>query len=264
CAAIPETMLEAMLFGHRKGAFTGASDAGEGFFRAADGGTLLLDEIAEMPLNLQAKLLRALQEGEVVPVGATRPIKIDVRIVAAANRELALEVEQGRFREDLFYRLNVITLRVPTLRERREDIPLLAMHFLRRHAAKNHKYIRGFSDRALGVLLGFDWPGNVRQLESGIERAVVLCQGREIEPKELPREFMQPQRTSDEAPKVPGSTMAELERYAILKTLEHVGGSTRRAAEILGISTRKIQYRLNEYRERDPSGVPAVVRKASA
>jgi len=247
CAAMTEEMLETELFG----------DKGDrkGRFAEAMGGTLFLDDVAEIPLPSQVRLLGFIQEQQ----AAGR--ELDVRIIAATNVDLHREVLAGRFREDLFYRLNVITLRVPTLRERREDIPLLASHFLKRHAAKNHKYIRGFSDRALGVLLGFDWPGNVRQLEAAIERAVVLCQAREIEPKDLPRELMQPQRASDEAPRIPGATMAEIERYAILKTLEHVGGSTRRAAEILGISTRKIQYRLNEYRERDPSGVPVVARR---
>ncbi len=244
CAAMSAQMLETELFGDK--------DGRKGRFAEAAGGTLLLDDINELSLPAQVRLLGLLQEQQ-APGG-----DLDVRVIAATGVDLHREVLVGRFREDLFYRLNVITLRVPTLRERREDIPLLASHFLKRHAAKNHKYIRGFSDRALGVLLGFDWPGNVRQLEAAIERAVVLCQSREIEPKDLPRELMQPQRASDEVPRIPGATMAELERYAILKTLEHVGGSTRRAAEILGISTRKIQYRLNEYRERDPSGVPAV------
>ncbi|MCX4246608.1 sigma-54-dependent transcriptional regulator [Paraliomyxa miuraensis] len=247
CAAITDDLLEAELFGDGK--------ERRGRLAEASGGTLFLDDVAEIPLPAQARLLGHLQEQQ----ASARAL--DVRVIAASGVDLHREVHAGRLREDLYYRLNVITLRVPTLRERREDIPLLASHFLKRHAAKNHKYIRGFSDRALGVLLGFDWPGNVRQLEAAIERAVVLCQGREVEPKDLSRELMQPQRASDEAPKIPGATMAELERYAILKTLEHVGGSTRRAAEILGISTRKIQYRLNEYRDRDPSGVPAVSRR---
>jgi len=246
CGALDEKMLEVELFG----------DGGDrkGSFFEARGGTLFLGDVDEIPPASQARLLSFLQDDT---SEGTAP---DVRLVTATYHDLHEEVLAGRFREDLYYRLNVITLRVPTLRERREDLPLLGMHFLQRLAAKNRKYVRGFSDRALGVLLSFDWPGNVRQLESSIERAVVLCQGREIEPKDLPRELMQPQRSSDEAPKVPGATMADLERYAILKTLEHVGGSTRRAADILGISTRKIQYRLNEYRERDPSGVPVVAR----
>ncbi|MEM9452898.1 MAG: sigma-54 dependent transcriptional regulator [Myxococcota bacterium] len=249
CAAVSEDLLEAELFGD------GSAPDSKGRMAEALGGTLFLDDVDRIPLATQVRLLSSLQD---------QPEGGGVRVIAASSQDLNREVLAGRFREDLFYRLNVITLRVPTLRERREDIPLLAMHFLKRHAAKNHRYIRGFSDRALGVLLGFDWPGNVRQLEAGIEHAVVLCQGHEVQPKDLPREFMQPQRSSDEAPRIPGASMSEIERYAILKTLEHVGGSTRRAAEILGISTRKIQYRLNEYRERDPSGVPAVARKASA
>jgi two-component system response regulator HydG len=246
---MPDDMLEAKLFGDGKGGDR------KGRFAEASGGTIFLDDVAEIPLPAQVRLLSVLQEQQ------ASGGELDVRVIAATGVDLHREVLAGRFREDLYYRLNVITLRVPTLRERREDIPLLASHFLKRHAAKSHKYIRGFSDRALGVLLGCDWPGNVRQLESAIERAVVLCQTREVEPKDLPRELMQPQRASDEAPKIPGATMAEIERFAILKTLEHVGGSTRRAADILGISTRKIQYRLNEYRERDPSGVPAVSRR---
>jgi two-component system response regulator HydG len=251
CAAMTEEMLETELFGAK------GEDGRDRKGRLAEavGGTVFLDDVVELPLPAQARLLGFMQ------VQQASGRELDVRVVAATGVDLQREVLSGRFREDLYYRLNVITLRVPTLRERREDIPLLASHFLKRLAAKNHKYIRGFSDRALGVLLGFDWPGNVRQLEAAIERAVVLCQTREIEPKDLPRELMQPQRASDEAPRIPGATMAEIERYAILKTLEQVGGSTRRAAEILGISTRKIQYRLNEYRERDPSGVPVVVRR---
>jgi DNA-binding NtrC family response regulator len=259
CATLAEDLLEGELFGYGKGAFPGADEPREGLFSRAQGGTLFLDEVADIPLRTQAKLLRALQDRAIEPAGSDGPRELDVRIVATTQRDLQAEVEAGRFREDLFFRLNVITLRTPTLRERRDDLPLLSMHFLRRHAAKNRKPIRGFSDRALGVLMSYDWPGNVRQLENSIERAVVLCRGTEIEPKDLPRDIMAPGRSSDEAPKVPGTSMEELEKYAILKTLEHVGGSTRKAAEILGISTRKIQYRLSEYRENDPSGLPAVL-----
>ncbi len=246
CGALVDEVLQAELFG---------DDTTPGRLSEASGGTLFLDDVDALPPAAQARLMSVLESSSSVD---------GVRMVAASSRDLHREAAEGRFRDDLFYRLNVITLRVPTLAERREDIPLLATTFLGRHSVKNRKYIRGFSDRALGVLLAFDWPGNVRQLEASVERAVVLCRGREIEPRDLPRELMQSQRVGDEVPKVPGSTMAQLERYAILKTLEHVGGSTRRAAEILGISTRKIQYRLNEYRENDPSGVPAVTRKASA
>jgi DNA-binding NtrC family response regulator len=210
----------------------------------------LLDEIGDMPLATQVKLLRFLQDREFERVGGDETLRADVRVIAATEKDLEREVHEGRFREDLFYRLDVISLRTPPLAQRREDIPALAQHFLDQHAAHNRKGIRGFSDRALRVLLNADWPGNVRQLDNCIERAVVLCQSAEIEPRHLPREIMQ-HRTTDEAPPIPGSSMAELERYAILKTLEHVRGSTSKAAEILGISPRKIQYRLAEYRGRE-------------
>ncbi len=247
CSALNEGVLESELFGHEKGAFTGATARRDGRFAKADGGTLLLDEVGDIPLGVQVKLLRVLQEREFERVGGDETISVDVRVIAATHRDLYKEVREGRFREDLFYRLDVITLRTPSLAQRREDIPALAMHFLERHAAKGRKHIRGFSDRALRVLLSADWPGNVRQLENCIERAVVMCQSNEIEPRHLPRDIMEHARLTDEAPPIPGSSMAELERYAILKTLEHVRGSTSKAAEILGISPRKIQYRLAEY-----------------
>jgi len=253
CASLNEGVLESELFGHEKGAFTGATARREGRFAKADGGTLLLDEVGDIPMATQVKLLRVLQEREYERVGGDETVPVDVRVIAATNKDLQKEVREGRFREDLFYRLNVISLRTPALAQRREDIPALAQHFLDRHAAKSRKVIRGFSDRALRVLLNADWPGNVRQLENCIERAAVLCQGPEIEPRHLPREIMQHSRGSDEAPPVPGSSMAELEKYAILKTLEHVRGSTSKAAEILGISPRKIQYRLAEYRGQEPA-----------
>ena len=174
CAAMPEAMLEAMLFGHRRGAFTGATEASEGFFRAADGGTLLLDELGEMPLGLQAKMLRALQEGEVVPLGATQPVKVDVRIIACTNRDLPREVAEGRFREDLFYRLNVFPLRLTALRERPEDIAPLAVAMLLRHASDPEKG-RWICDEALLKLEAHKWPGNVRELENVIRRALLLA-----------------------------------------------------------------------------------------
>lgn len=251
CASMSEEMLERELFGYEAGAFAGAAERREGRLVQAQGGTLFLDEVADLPMATQAKLLRALQEGSIERVGGTESVPIDVRLVAASDRELHEEVQAGAFREDLFYRLNVICVRVPTLRERRDDIPLLAMHFLKRHNRANNKAVAGFTERALGVLLNFDWPGNITQLENCIERAVVLARGEEIEPRELPRELMSSGRTGDEMPTVPGASLRELERYAILKTLEHVGGSTSKAARILGISPRKIQYRLNEYREED-------------
>ena len=177
CAAMPETMLEAMLFGHQKGAFTGATQSSEGFMRAADGGTLLLDEIAEMPISLQAKLLRALQEHEVVPIGSTRPIKIDVRIIACANRDLPLEVAEGRFRADLFYRLNVFPLSLRPLRERPDDIAPLAFGMALRHAP-DPTMVPCFSDAALAMLKLHSWPGNVRELENVVRRALLLSFGK--------------------------------------------------------------------------------------
>jgi DNA-binding NtrC family response regulator len=251
CASLSLDMLERELFGYEAGAFSGAIDRREGRFVQANGGTLFLDEVAELPMATQARILRALQEGAIERIGGGEQVAIDVRLIAASDRDLHDEVQAGRFREDLFYRLNVICVRVPTLRERRDDIPLLAMNFLKRHGRVNGKSLSGFTERALGVLLNFDWPGNVTQLENCIERAVVLARGDEIEPRELPRELMTSGRSSEEMPHVPGASLRELERFAILKTLEHVGGSTSKAARILGISPRKIQYRLNEYREED-------------
>jgi DNA-binding NtrC family response regulator len=244
CAALNEGVLESELFGHEKGAFTGAANQREGRFHKADGGTLFLDEVGDIPMGTQVKLLRVLQEREFERVGGDETVRVDVRVVAATHRDLHREVREGRFREDLFYRLNVISLHTPPLAERRDDIPSLARHFLGRYASRSRKEIRGFSDRALRVMLNADWPGNVRQLENAVERAVVVCQGNEIEPRHLPREIMQHEHGGDELPHIPGSSMAELEKFAILKTLEHVRGSTSKAAEILGISPRKIQYRL--------------------
>jgi DNA-binding NtrC family response regulator len=254
CAALNEGVLESELFGHEKGAFTNASARREGRFHKADGGTLFLDEIGDIPMPTQVKLLRVLQERSFERVGGDETVSVDVRIVAATHKDLHNEVREGRFREDLFYRLNVISLHTPPLAERRDDIPALARHFLDRFASRSRKQIRGFSDRALRVLLNADWPGNVRQLENCIERAVVMCQGSEIEPRHLPREIMDHANAGDEMPHIPGSTMAELEKFAILKTLEHVRGSTSKAAEILGISPRKIQYRLAEYKGEVPAG----------
>ncbi len=252
CAGLDERVLEAELFGSVDGGLEGA-------IAQAAGGTLFLDEVGELPASLQIKLLAFMQSGRFQRVGADTSEGGDVRLVAATEHDLLADVARGEFREDLYYLLNVITLRVPSLRQRWEDLPALAMHFLQKYARQARKPIRGFNDRALGVLLHHDWPGNVRQLEHCVERAVVLCQGREIEPKHLPREIMSQTGPTGEMPRIPGATMAEIEKYAILTTLEHVRGSTSKAAEILGISPRKIQYRLAEYREADPSGVPAVL-----
>jgi DNA-binding NtrC family response regulator len=254
CAALNEGVLESELFGHEKGAFTGAVARRDGRFHKAHRGTLFLDEIGDVPMPVQVKLLRVLQERELERVGGDRTEQIDVRVVAATHKDLRQEVRAGRFREDLYYRLNVIGVHMPPLAERREDIPALAQHFLDRYAARSRKTIRGLGDAALRILLGADWPGNVRQLENCIERAVVLCQGEEIEPRHLPRELALREHADDALPQIPGASMAEVERYVILKTLEHVRGSTSKAAELLGISARKIQYRLSEYRGDAPAG----------
>jgi DNA-binding NtrC family response regulator len=257
CAALSESLLESELFGHERGAFTGAVARREGRFKQADGGTLLLDEIGEIPPSVQVKLLRFLQERTFERVGGNETLKVDVRVIAATNRDLALEIRKGSFREDLFYRLNVVTIALPPLRERRGDIAPLASFFLRRYAVENGKSIDALADDALQALLEYDWPGNVRELENVIERAVVLCDGPRIEKKHLPPTVV-PAEHDDAPPPIPGSTIAELERYAILKTLEACGGSTSKAATLLGVSPRKIQYKLHDYGElgRNPSDDP--------
>ena len=246
CAALAESLLESELFGHERGAFTGAVARREGRFKQADGGTLFLDEIGEIPGGTQVKLLRFLQEKTFERVGGNETLKVDVRIIAATNRDLPAEIHKGAFREDLFYRLNVVSLELPPLRDRKGDVPPLASFFLRRYAAENGRAIEGISDEALAMLTAYGWPGNVREVENVIERAVVLCDGPTIEPRHLPPSVV-PQAAQAGPPPVPGSTIAELEKYAIMKTLEACGGSTSKAALLLGVSTRKIQYKLHEY-----------------
>ena len=246
CAALSESLLESELFGHERGAFTGAVGRREGRFRQADGGTLFLDEIAEVSSAVQVKLLRFLQEKTFERVGGNETLKVDVRIIAATNRDLGAEIKRGTFREDLFYRLNVVTVELPPLRDRRGDIPALASFFLRHYAAENGRTLETFADDALATLLEYRWPGNVRELENVVERAVVLCDGPQIERKHLPPSVV-PSAERGGAPPIPGSTIADLERYAILKTLEACGGSTSKAATVLGVSPRKIQYKLHEY-----------------
>ncbi|MGA2447917.1 MAG: sigma-54 dependent transcriptional regulator [Polyangiaceae bacterium] len=246
CAALTESLLESELFGHERGAFTGAVARREGRFRQADGGTLFLDEIAEIPPSTQVKLLRFLQERTFERVGGNETIRVDVRVIAATNRNLAVEIGKGSFREDLFYRLNVVAVELPPLRERRGDIPVLASFFLRRYAEENGKVVETFADEALALLLQYHWPGNVRELENVVERAVVVCESAQIERKHLPSSVA-PLPADGGAPEIPGSRIADIERYAILRTLEACGGSTSKAAGILGVSPRKIQYKLHEY-----------------
>ena len=261
CAAMPEAMLEAMLFGHKKGAFTGASEAAEGFFRAADGGTLLLDELGEMPLALQAKLLRALQEGEVVPLGATQPVKVDVRIVACTNRHLPTEIAEGRFREDLYYRLNVFPLQLAALRERADDIAPLAFTMLLRHAG-DAAQIPWIDDEALAKLESHNWPGNVRELENVIRRALLLAGDalmlnashilfdNAVRPAEASRSGM----ATSPSPSTGGtrklSAMVRTsDAQAILDTRDATGGNRLNTARALGISERTLRYRLASMRD---------------
>jgi len=250
CAALAETLLESELFGHERGAFTGATGRREGRFMKADGGTLFLDEVSEIPLAVQVKLLRFLQEREFERVGGNETLRVDVRVVAATNRVLEERVESGEFREDLFYRLNVVQLDVPPLRARRSDIPILAEHFLGKFAEENGRALEGFTDDALLALRLYPWPGNVRELENAIERAVVLTEGTRIEAVNLPSAQGQGDQ-QDLGVMIPGISLEELERMAIERTMDAVGGSTSKAAEILGISRRKIQYRLKEWAHRD-------------
>jgi DNA-binding NtrC family response regulator len=253
CAALAESLLESELFGHERGAFTGAVGRREGRFKQADGGTLLLDEISEIPLGTQVKLLRFLQERTFERVGGNETQKVDVRVIAATNRDLEEGIKRGTFREDLFYRLKVVEIDLPPLRDRKGDVPALANFFLRRYAVENGRSIDGFGADALARLMTYTWPGNVRELENVVERAVVLCDSAQIEERHLPASLV-PQAEPEGVPPIPGSTIADLERYAILKTLEACGGSTSKAALLLGVSTRKIQYKLHEYGS--PGGEP--------
>jgi two-component system NtrC family response regulator/two-component system response regulator HydG len=257
CAALSETLLESELFGHERGSFTGAIGRKEGRFELADTGTLFLDEIGEISPSVQVKLLRALQTREFERVGGTQSLKVDVRIVAATNRDLAAEVKAGKFREDLYYRLNVVAVTLPPLRRRRGDIPALAAHFIEKYCEAYGKNIKGLAPGTLNALLAHDWPGNVRELENAVERAVVLCKGTELTADDLPATLRGPRPAQrDAAGLIPGATLAEIEREAILRTLEMMGGSTSRAAEMLGISVRKIQYRLKEYSGEKMDGEP--------
>jgi two-component system response regulator HydG len=251
CAALPETILEAELFGYERGAFTGAVQRHDGRFLQADGGTLFLDEIGEIPTHVQVKLLRVLQEGEVERLGG-RTTKVDLRLLSASNQDLRLAVKEGRFREDLYYRLNVIALRVPPLRERRDDIPLLAEHFLRLYCERNGRQLSGFSRPAAEALMRYEWPGNVRELENTIERAVVLSRGTVVEIEDLPVEVRTGTGNTSDARSITfaiGTPLAEIERRVIHSTLNHVSGDKRLCAQLLGIATRTIYRRLEEDRE---------------
>jgi two-component system response regulator HydG len=248
CAAITETLLESELFGHEKGAFTGAERRKEGKFRQANRGSIFLDEVSEMSLAMQVKLLRVLQEREIVRVGGEDVIKIDVRVIAATNKDLIREIQAGRFREDLYYRLNVVTLHVPPLRERKEDIPLIAQHFLTLFAEKNHKNIKGFTPRAMDRLLRYNWPGNVRELMNAVERGVVLSRSEHLDEEEFSLVLQdQPRSAEPPAPQIAAPSLNAVEKETILRALETSGGNKSEAARRLGITRRTLHLKLKKY-----------------
>ncbi len=278
CAAIPENLIESELFGYEKGAFTGAVNKKIGKFEAADGGTILLDEIGEIPLHLQAKLLRVLQEREVERLGALKPSKINTRVLATTNRNLKVMSEEGSFREDLYYRLNVISMELPPLRDRKEDVADLSLFFIKKYSEINKKPVKPLSDDALKTLQSYEWPGNVRELEHTIERAVVLSKTTEItskdlflhgitiagfksNPKEDIKDIIKEEKEEKDAKEAKysaeehkvdnavGRTIADVEQELILKTLQDVSGNRTKAAEILGITVRTLRNKLNEYRD---------------
>ena len=247
CAALPEGLVESELFGHEKGSFTGAIKQSQGRFELADRGTLLLDEISEISLHLQAKLLRVLQEREFERVGSGIPIQVDVRIVATTNRDLKELIEKNKFREDLFYRLNVVPVHIPPLRERKDDIPALSQYFLKKSNRDNNREIEGISQKVYEIFMHYPWPGNVRELENYIERAVVTAKGKILTPRDLPKELSWGQMPSHSEKIDVGSTIEDAEKKLILKTLEVYGGNRTKAAEVLGISTRTLRNKLHEY-----------------
>lgn len=247
CAALSEGVLESELFGHEKGAFTDAIKARKGRFEIADHGTLFLDEVGEMSLKVQVKLLRVLEKGEFERVGGEKTLKVDVRLIAATNRNLEKEIAEGRFREDLLYRLNVVSIHLPPLRERQEDIPLLSNFFVVKYAKKYKKEIEGLTPEVVNTLCAYHWPGNVRELEHVIERAVVLCKNSAISIENLPEAIIS-KKEDVAVVKIPiGLSLKEAEKEIIQKTLQMTRGSKKDAAKILGISTRKIEYKVKEW-----------------
>ncbi|MGZ3455378.1 MAG: sigma-54-dependent transcriptional regulator [Polyangiales bacterium] len=253
CGALPENLMESELFGHEKGSFTGATGKHAGLFRDADGGTLLLDEIGELPLNLQVKLLRALQERKIRPVGATNELPVDVRLIAATNRDVEKDVAEGKFRQDLYYRLNIIRIEMPPLRARTEDIPALTDTFVQRFAEEHGKTVRGVSPEAMRAILAYSFPGNVRELENALERAVTLCQGPLIALGDLPPSIAG--SVAEPAPQLLAlpeggcnldAVVAEVERRLLMQALERTGGVRTQAAKLLGITFRSLRYRLDK------------------
>ena len=257
CAAINENLLESELFGHEKGSFTGAHAEKKGLFEVADRGTLFLDEIGELDIGMQAKLLRALQEREIRRVGGTRAIKIDVRVVAATNRDLRAMVADGRFRDDLYYRINVLSIDVPPLRERRDDIPVLIEYFLKKHTRNTSRLVRGLTPETRRLMQDYSWPGNIRQLESAIERAILLCEGDLITVEDLPLEVRQESRPAAQgAFKLPaeGISFEDVERDLIIQAMEQTDYNITKSAKLLGLTFRTLQYRLEKFGIKRPEG----------
>jgi two-component system, NtrC family, response regulator HydG len=257
CGALPEGLIESELFGHEKGAFTGAHQQRKGRFELADTGTIFLDEVSEMPINTQVKLLRVLQEGEFDRVGGSKTLKVDVRVVAATNQNLEEMVAAGTFRKDLFYRLNVIHLEVPPLRSRSEDIPLLAQHFLDKFCLENNRPPMGFSPEAMKALKNYLWPGNVRELENVVERAVALCSSPSVGLDDLPEEVQHQSEVGENIVINVGASMEEIERMAIRQTLKKTGGDKEVAARILGIGLATLYRRLKEMEAKETSAAEA-------
>jgi DNA-binding NtrC family response regulator len=257
CAAINENLLESELFGHERGSFTGAHAEKKGLFEVADRGSLFLDEIAELDVSMQAKLLRALQERKIRRVGGTHEISVDVRVIAATNRDLRAMVADGRFRDDLYYRLNVLSIDVPPLRERREDIPVLIDFFLKKHTRNTSRLVRGLTSETRKLMVDYGWPGNVRQLESAIERAILLCEGDLITIEDLPLEVRQEASPAAEgAFKLPpeGISFEDVERGLIMQAMEQTDYNITKAAKLLGLTFRTLQYRLEKFGIKKPEG----------
>ncbi len=250
CAALNETLLESELFGHEKGAFTGADKRRDGLFLAADKGTIFLDEIGEIPLSMQVKLLRTIQEREIQRVGSDKTIHVDVRIIVATNRSLEEEVKKGHFREDLFYRLNVININVPPLRDRADDVPLLAQRFLNKFTDENNKLIKGFTPMSMDALTKYSWPGNVRELENVIERAIILCMGQYISEKDLPPNILKDYEPEDsiQSQLSGGSkSLDDIEKIALIETLKQTKGNKTEAAKILSITRTTLRNKLKKH-----------------
>ncbi len=255
CAAVPESLIESELFGHERGAFTGADRRREGCFERANGGSLLLDEITEMRPEMQAKLLRVLEERRILRLGASKELPIDVRVFAASNRSLQQAIRERWLREDLYYRLNVYTIELPPLRDRLEDLPLLVAHFIREFNREHNKSVEGMGQDCLGALRAHNWPGNVRELRNVIQRAVIRCQSPTLSAVDLPLDSVR-QRGQDTHFVVRlGSPLHEVERELIVRTLSYAGGNKKRASDILGMSRRNLYNRLHGYAKRDVEGL---------